>query len=527
MADRRPGDLREYRRRRNFRRTPEPAGRADPRHITCNSAEPRFVVQRHRATRLHYDLRLEINGVLVSWAVPKGPTLDPTVRRAAIHVEDHPLEYLDFEGVIPHGEYGGGDVIVWDTGTWRPHGTDDPAQAVVDGELHADFFGRKLRGRFVFVRRGTDEKSWLVLHKDDEHAVRGWNPEDYPRSVLSGATNDDVARHPRRLWRGGRAHPVAQHNDTAASADELAALAALDDEGTWEVFGRRLKVTHLNKVIYPGRGRTHALTKRDLLRYAARIAPVVMPYLAGRPFNMHRFPDGIDAPGFWHKQLPSHAPDWLPRWQNPSAKRGEAATYLVVDEPAALIWAVNFGAIEWHAWTSRTDRPDLPTWALVDIDPGSRTTWRELVELALLHRDALDHLGVQGKPKLTGQRGIQIWIPIRRGPTFDDTRAWVEHLSKVVGSLMPDAVSWEWEKKRRAGRARLDFTQNAANKTLVAPYSPRPLPRAPVSAPVEWDELPHLRPDRFTVRTILDRLAERGDPFHALLTVNQQLPPLG
>jgi DNA ligase D-like protein (predicted 3'-phosphoesterase) len=128
MAD----PLDTYRRMRDFGRTPEPAGEVAP----VDGAR-RFVVQRHRASRLHYDLRFEIDGVLVSWAVPKGPTLDPAARRLAMHVEDHPIDYLDFEGVIPAGEYGGGDVVVWDIGTWEPVRTDDPRAAVEHGELHA------------------------------------------------------------------------------------------------------------------------------------------------------------------------------------------------------------------------------------------------------------------------------------------------------------------------------------------------------------------------------------------------------
>ena len=287
----------------------------------------RFVVQRHRARRLHYDLRFEIDGVLASWAVPKGPTLDPKVRRSAIHVDDHPLEYIDFEGVIPAGTYGGGDVIVWDRGTWEPHGTDDPAAAVAAGELHAEVRGEKLRGRLVLVRTGRDrsgKEQWLLLHKRDEHAVEGWDPEDHPRSVLSGRTSDEVAADPERQWRSDL--PAAQASIalrpptvTGPSGEELAALDALDSQGTWEVFGRRLRVTNLDKELFPARPSEAPVKKRELIRYAAQIAPVALPYLTGRALNMHRYPNGAGAKGFWHKQLPTHAPDWISRWENPEA----------------------------------------------------------------------------------------------------------------------------------------------------------------------------------------------------------------
>src|SRR3984885_11769587 len=223
--------LTTYRGKRDFDRTPEPSG--TPPGAQGQSA-PRFVVQLHRARRTHYDVRFEIGGVLVSWAVPKGPTLDPAVKRAAVHVEDHPIEYLDFEGVIPSGQYGGGDVIVWDYGTWEPHGTDDPAAAVAAGELHADLHGHKLRGRLILVRRGPDrsgKEQWLLFHKRDEHAISGWEPGDYPRSVLSGRTNDEVKVDPARLWRSDL--PPSQASvatgGPAAIADVLEAGAAPDE----------------------------------------------------------------------------------------------------------------------------------------------------------------------------------------------------------------------------------------------------------------------------------------------------------
>lgn len=529
---------------RDFARTPEPAGAgADEPAGGAAPQVRRFVVQRHRARRLHYDVRLELDGVLVSWAVPRGPTLDPDVRRMAVHVENHPIEYADFEGVIPGGQYGGGDVVVWDRGTWEPYKTDDPAAELAGGELHARLHGEKLRGDVVLVRTGGPggdggKEQWLLLHKHDEHAVAGWDAEEHPRSVLSGRTNDEVKADPDRVWRSDlpaaeasvALRPEADAGVGAGPTDgELAALDDLGSGGMWEVHGRSLKVTNLDKVLFPPGPDGVAVTKRDLLRYAARIAPVVLPYLRGRALNLHRYPEGAGKAGFWHKEVPTHAPGWLPRWDNPEADDGETRTYAVVDEPAALVWAANFGALEWHAWTSLTAAPHSPTYALIDIDPGDRTSWEDVLLLARLHRDAFAHLGVRAFPKLTGRRGIQVWVPIAVGPSFDETRAWVERLSKTVGQVVPELVSWKWGVRDRGGQARLDYTQNAINKTLVAPYSPRAAAGAPVSAPITWDELdePWLRPDAVTVRTVWERLAERGDPFRGVLAGDQALPRLG
>lgn len=528
------GKLAAYHAKRDFARTPEPAGNA---HATAGrDGQLRFVVQRHRARRLHYDLRFEMNGVLASWAVPNGPTLDPAVKRLAVHVEDHPIEYIDFEGVIPAGEYGGGDVIVWDTGTWEPHETDDPVGAVAAGELHADVSGHKLKGRLILVQRGRgreDSSQWLLMHKNDEYAVSGWDAEDYPQSVLTGRTNEQVRADPDRIWRSDlpaaraaielRPRPVPGVNP-----QDLAALDDLGEAGTWEVFGRKLRLTNLGKELFPARPGETAITKREFIRYAARIAPVILPYLAGRPLNMHRFPGGAGQAGFWNKQLPDHAPDWLPRWDNPAAGRDRTSTYLVIDEPAALIWAANYGALEWHAWTSRAASPANPSYALIDIDPGTATSWDDVLVLARLHRTALDHLGVTAAPKLTGRRGIQIWIPVEDGLSFQDTRLWVERLSKTVGAVVPELISWKWDVSERHGLARLDYTQNVSNKTLVAPYSPRAEPGAPVSAPIDWAELddPALRPDMFTIRTVADRVTEKGDLFRPILRPGQHLPPI-
>jgi bifunctional non-homologous end joining protein LigD len=287
-------------------------------------------------------------------------------------------------------------------------------------------------------------------------------------------------------------------------------------------------VTNLDKVLFPVHGRERPIDKREFLRYSARIAPTLVPYLTGRPLNMHRYPNGANGRGFWHKELPAHAPDWLARWDNPAAEPDETRTYLVVEEPAALVWAANFGALEWHPWTSTADRPDTPSYALIDIDPGEATSWDDVLTLARLHRTAFEHLGLTAQPKVTGRRGLQVWVPIAPKYDFAQTRAWVQELSKTIGALVPELVSWQWQRRERGGLARLDYTQNAVNKTLVAPYSPRPAPDGPVSAPISWDELddPALRPDAFSIRTILDRLADRGDLFRPVLQSGQVLPQL-
>jgi bifunctional non-homologous end joining protein LigD len=886
--------LEDYRAKRRFERTPEP----QPGEVGDGAG--RFVVQRHRATALHYDFRLEIGGVLVSWAIPKGPTLDPGERRLAMRTEDHPIEYLPFEGVIPEGEYGGGDVIVWDWGTFEPEETDDPAAAIAAGELKFRLRGARLQGRFTIVRtdrrdaygRSEERERWLLIHKRDEAAVEGWDAEDLAESVKTGRTNDQVRDgmaprfaldppklHPEadlagaqqepmpdfvppmlatavedafddanwlfevkwdgyrvqavvrdgrtRLWtrkrvdaagyfpdladerdwidarqaivdgevvaldaqgrpsfsllqdrtglrglqgsarrrdaeaprpsaeerraiplaymvfdllyldgrsllaapleerkrvlhrvlrphhvvryashvigdgaaftdaarqqdlegvvakrrtsayqpgrrsrdwlkiklrreqelvvvgwlpgqgthkdlgslivavhhegelrhagqvgsgidrrrrrelldaleplrvdsppvanpprlpaarwveprivisaqftewtsdnllrqpvftgividrepaqvvqevaipasrvigRGSAPRPrsVAKERQPAAAraaspdaTEALGELGSMGKQGHWQVAGREVHLTNLDKVLFPATDETRAIPKRDLIAYYTRIGSTLLPHLAGHAVNLHRYPDGIgQGHGFWQKDVPGHAPEWIARWDY-NGHEGPK-TYVVVDQLATLAWLAQEAAVEIHPWTSPTNAPHQPSYALIDIDPGAHTTWEEVLVLARLYRTALRHLGIIAFPKVTGQRGIQAWIPVRRGYSFEETREWVDQLSRAIGATVPELVSWEWTKRDRKGRARLDYTQNAVNKTLVAPYSVRPAPGAPVSAPIRWEELddPALRPNRWTIDTVFARLDDVGDLFASALELEQELPPL-
>jgi bifunctional non-homologous end joining protein LigD len=364
----------------------------------------------------------------------------------------------------------------------------------------------------------------LELDRDPAAVVRE-TPIPSGRVVASSRSRDQASGAGANMKVSAAARKPSPDIQPATDA-ELAALDAMEREGHWQVAGHEVRLTNLDKVIFPADGDHTELSKRDLIRYYAAIGDTLVPYLAGRGLTLQRFPDGIGKKGFWQKDLPGHAPDWVARWDY-SGHEGPK-TYVVVDRVATLAWLAQEAAVELHPWTSRTDAPHQPTYALIDIDPGASTTWEEILVLARLYRTALDHLDLVGLPKVTGKRGIQVWIPIRRGYAFDDTRGWVESLSRAVGGLVPDLVSWEWAKRERKGRARLDFTQNAVNKTLAAPYGVRPAPGAPVSVPIRWDELddPELRPDRWAIGTVGERLANVGDLFRPAVELEQELPSL-
>ena len=189
--------LEEYRKKRNFKETPEPTGKE--KGSSRSAKPPIFVVQKHQATALHYDFRLEIEGVLVSWAVPKGPSLNPAEKRLAIQTEDHPIEYANFEGVIPKGQYGAGTVMVWDNGTYDTEHQDSAPQQLAQGELKFNLHGKKLRGGFVLIRTGLKssgsrrQRSWLLIKRQDGYADRSWNIDRYDWSVLTGRSLEEVA----------------------------------------------------------------------------------------------------------------------------------------------------------------------------------------------------------------------------------------------------------------------------------------------------------------------------------------------
>ncbi len=770
--------LGEYRRKRKPSQTPEPfdAG-ADG-----SSREPIFVVQRHDATRLHYDFRLELNGALASWAVPKGVPLEPGQQHLAVHVEDHPLEYATFEGEIPKGNYGAGTVEIWDTGTY------ELLEQKRGGGLTVRLHGKKLDGVWTLVpaKLGGDEKNWLILRKREEQAAAaapakrpmryapmlatlakevpkgdGWLYEvkwdgyralayvaagdvglvsrrgndltqrfadvakaigkavRTPNAVLDGevcALNEDgratfsamqqglagtryiyvafdvlevegeplleepltarrqrlselldkrtravqvpelfddgealfraaeeqrfegiLAKRARSTYQPGRrSHEwvkVKTHgNDefvvggytkgegrrastfgslllgeydqqgklgyvgsvgTGFSETEIGRLLRLlrpletstppfdpvpkpprvrkgdirwvepklvaqvefverthdnrlrapsyqglrEDKEAEEVCaeeepmptelrkGKRvLKLSNLDKTFFP----VERITKGDLLAYYRAVAPVLVPHLKGRPFTMVRLPDGIEGKRFFQKDAPSHMPEWIPRHRalvstRESPRRRKWVEFPVVDDELALLWMVNMGCVDMNAWYSRVDKPDRPDFVLFDLDPSPDVGIREVAQVALLVKAALDAFGLVGYAKTSSADGMHVLVPIERRHTYDDTRRFAEIVAGAIARSNRGLATTEWTKSKRRG-VLIDSNQNGEGKTIASVYSVRPRRGAPVSTPLRWDEVDeNLDPTSFTMETVRRRIQEHGDLFEGVLTTKQRL----
>jgi bifunctional non-homologous end joining protein LigD len=761
--------LQEYERKRDRKKTPEPFG-GDGRR----GKKPIFVVQRHDARRLHYDFRLERAGALASWAVPKGVPLEPGQRNLAVHVEDHPLDYATFEGEIPKGQYGAGQVEIWDNGTY------ELVEEKKDGGLTVRLDGERLQGLWALVpaKLSGDEKNWLLIKKRDEATVerahgryapmlaslaeklptgRGWlyeakwdgyrtityvtngdaelrtrKDQDYterfatvagavPRALrtsncvldgevcavdeqgrtsfsamqkggyplvyyvfdllelegepliglpfverrkrleeildrrnktiqLSEAFDDGRALEQAALEQGlegvmakraqsryepGRrsrdwlkVKPGKQHQEfviagytrgqgrrsgrlgslilavnrggefryvgncgtgfTEAEIDRLMKLlkplerpsspfpvvpkmprvkkgdvvwvepklvcevefvewthdehlrapsyqGLRDDKEPEEVRpelpietelrkGKRvLRVSNLDKVFWPEEG----ITKGDLLAYYRDVADVLVPHLKERPFTMKRYPNGITADFFFQKDAPKGMPEWIAsrafRATSRESRQKRMIRYPLVNDELSLLWMVNMGCIDMNVWYSRVDKPERPDFVLFDLDPSPDVGFKETVQVALLVKEVLDALDLEGLPKTSGSDGIHVLVPIQRRYTYADTREFAEIVARTLERTHRGLVTTEWSKQKRRG-VLIDSNQNGEGKTIASVYSVRPREGAPVSTPLRWEEVDEkLDPADFTMEVVLGRIQRDGDLFAPVLKGGQSL----
>jgi bifunctional non-homologous end joining protein LigD len=276
-------------------------------------------------------------------------------------------------------------------------------------------------------------------------------------------------------------------------------------------------LTHGERVLFPEVG----LTKADVFDYFRDVAPLMVPALEGRPLALQQWPRGVDEPGFFRQGVQS-TPEWLTTACIHHDVR--SLPHVVVDRPEALLWLANQSALTLHMWSSRVGHLEEPDWVAFDLDPGSGT-FDDLIQLATTLRRHLEELGLNSVPKTSGKRGLHVLVPLAPGHTYEQIREFAHEAFCVVAKAHPELATTERSIAKRKGRLYLDAGQNAWGKTLVAPYSLRALPHAPVSTPLKWSEVTRkLDPTRFTLTTLRRRLDKVGDLFAPALAGGQKLP---
>lgn len=517
--------LETYQKMRDFRRTPEPRG------TVSKVNRRRFVVQEHHASKLHFDFRLEVGGVLKSWSVPRGPSLDPAQKRLAVETEDHPVEYLKFEGLIPEGEYGAGEHMKWDGGTYETLGEGTAAEQLAAGRLDFALKGEKLRGAFTLVKMKRREGEWLLFKRTDEFAEEGW--ELRLRKPVDGVETIGGAKGKGRKAKAGALKDGPGHVrkfDTAAAAKgakvvaAARALKAKAPEGDLnvKVGSAVVPLTHLERAYWPAEG----YTKGDLVRYYYEISRYILPYLKGRPLIMKRYPAGVDGP-FFHQHNVEEAPEFVRTVPlEVEDGGGHEVDYIVGDNLATLLYMANLGAVERHPWHSRVEDLEHPDWFVFDLDPGEGVEFETICDVALTTRDVLARLGLDSYPKTSGSRGLHIYVPVKPVYDYGQIAGLAEQVAAVVAHEEKAVATIERSKRKRGpGMIYVDHMQNARGKSVVAPYSVRPKPGATVSAPLEWGEVERkkLKTADFHIGNMLRRVEARGDLFAPVLKRGQRL----
>lgn len=293
---------------------------------------------------------------------------------------------------------------------------------------------------------------------------------------------------------------------------------------TVEVDGHQLKLSNLDKVLYPEIG----FTKGEVIDYYTRIAPTMVGHVGDRGVTLRRYPDGVEAGSFFEKRCPSHRPAWVPVALGPGDRSG-AIEYCRLDSRAALVWSANMAALEIHAPMARCDDVETPTMVVFDLDPGAPADIVDCCEVALWIRDVLDGIGLEVWPKTSGSKGLQLYLPVNEpGLTHEAASAFAQTVAQALEKHHADRVTSTMRKDLRVGKVFIDWSQNSRHKTTVAPYSLRARPHPTVSTPVSWDEVSACAdgdgPLVFTAGEVLDRVADRGDLFAPVLTVRQTLP---
>jgi bifunctional non-homologous end joining protein LigD len=293
-----------------------------------------------------------------------------------------------------------------------------------------------------------------------------------------------------------------------------------------EVEGRRLKLSNLDKVLYPKVG----FTKGEVIDYYTRVAPVLLPHLRSRPLTLKRYPDGVEGEYFYEKECPSHRPPWVRT--APISANGREINFCVVDDLPTLVWAANLADLELHTSLALVEDVQRPTMVVFDLDPGPPAGILDCCEVALWVRQLLEELNLASYVKTSGSKGLHFYIPLNTPVTYEQTKPFARALARLLEKQHADRVTSNMKKELRRGKVLIDWSQNNDFKTTVCAYSLRARERPTVATPVSWDEVQVAFEAgdadllAFDSAAALERIAERGDLFEPLLSVEQSLPSL-
>lgn len=447
--------LTEYNKKRDFDKTSEPRGRREK-----SSKKLRFVVQHHIARKDHYDLRLEWDGVLKSWAVPKGPSYNPKDKRLAVMVEDHPLSYRNFEGVIPKGEYGAGTVMLWDYGTWElvEGRKPDFKKGIIKFKLN----GKRLKGLWTLVLMSDD--NWLLIKDKDEFNLYN-DILEFNTSVKTGRTMEEIS---------------------------------LDKTG--------VELTNPDKVIF----NNPKVTKKDIFDYYSIVAKRMLPFVENRLISTIRLPDGVEGTPFYKKHF-ENLDGYLgvKKLRKSEDKRND---YYYIKDINGILAEVQMNSYEFHIWGSKASDVNNADMLVFDLDPDEKLSLTKLREGVKDLKEILDQYNLESFLKTSGGKGYHIVVPLRSKTTWRNARSIARNIASLMEATWPDKYTSNMKKSKRKEKIFIDWVRNIKGATSVAPYSLRLRKKATVSMPIKWSELNKIKPDEITIDKAIKRL-NRVDPW--------------
>src|SRR5438105_7007097 len=302
----------------------------------------------------------------------------------------------------------------------------------------------------------------------------------------------------------------------------------MSESSTVDIQGKHLKLTNLEKVLYPATG----FTKGQVIDYYARIAPVLVPHLAGKPLTLKRYPNGVNEPPFFEKNATKHRPEWVktaPIWSEGNQRE---VNYILANDLATLVWVANLAAIELHPSLSLAADIECPRSIVFDLDPGPPANIVQCCQVAVWLREVFEHFKLQSFPKTSGSKGLQIYVPLNTKTSYDETKPFAHALARLLENEHRDLVVSDMKKAVRTGKIFVDWSQNDDHKTTISIYSLRARERSTVSTPVTWEEVERTLKKKdasllvFESHQVLDRIEKMGDMFASLLSLKQKLPKL-